>query len=487
MTLVLPNGWAETRLAVVTTPAHMRADRKGQEGTRFVGLKHVAAHTTRLLGADDATSVGTTAKAFRAGDVLYGRLRSYLNKVCQPNFDGLCSGEFIVLPPTNAIHGRFLMYRMNAGDFVSFADRANTGDRPRVDFGHVGQFSFALPPLAEQIRIADALDVELARLDAGVAALGRARDNLGRYRASVLRSAVDGSLTAEWCHRHPDVEPAETLLTRILAERRRRWEQEQLRCYESKGRRPPKNWRTRYKEPISPDCDDLPDLPDGWCWVSLEQGSYQIQYGSSAKANVDPDGVPVLRMGNITSDGGLLLDDVKYLPRSHPEFPNLLLHENDLLFNRTNSAELVGKTAIFRGTPAVCSFASYLIRVRLLSGIHPTLVASCLNGEFGRRWIKRVVTQTVGQANVNGSKLARFTFPLPPLPEQEQIAGVVSTMESAFSDLEMRIESLRARGPLLRQALLRSAFDGRLVPQDPKDEPASALLRRIATDRKRRE
>ena len=331
------------------------------------------------------------------------------------------------------------------------------------------------------------MDDLFSRLDAGKLALERSLERLSRYRASVLRRAISGSLTAEWRERSPEAESAEDLLKRILTERRRRWEREQLRRYRSKGRHPPKNWRTRYKEPVAPDRDDLPDLPDGWCWATLEQCSHRIQYGSSTKTNAEPNGTPVLRMGNITSDGRLLLDDVKYLPQNHHEFPDLLLHENDLLFNRTNSAELVGKTAIFRGTPAVCSFASYLIRVRLLPGIHPALVASCLNGEFGRRWIRRVVNQTVGQANVNGSKLARFTFPLPPLAEQEQIAGAVSAMESAYSDLEMRIEDLRARGPSLRQALLRSAFDGRLVPQDPKDEPASALLWRIATGRRSRE
>ena len=480
----LPGGWAATRLADITKPSSLRVSPGTREAARFVGLKHVEAHTTRLLGSEGAASAGGTAKAFHAGDVLYGRLRSYLNKVCQPNFGGLCSGEFIVLPPTDAVHGRFLMYRLNAGDFVSFADRANTGDRPRVAFGHLGDFPFALPPFTEQARIADALDMEFARLDAGMSALKRAEDGLSRYRASVLRAAIDGSLTADWREQNPDVEPAERLLSRIRVERRRHWEQEQLRRYEAKAKRPPKNWRARYRKPVAPDADDLPDLPRGWRWVTVAQCSGHVRYGSSAKTTTDSAGVPVLRMGNLTTDGHLSLSDLKFLPRNHPEFPDLLLEPGDLLFNRTNSAELVGKTAMYRGSPATCSLASYLIRVRLLPGVLPEFVASCLNGELGRRWIKRVANQTVGQANVNGTKLAAFAFPLPPYAEQKEIAKALSEMDEGVLSLRATVEQQRAGVRSLRQSLLRCAFAGRLVPQDPDDEPASALLRRIAAHRR---
>src|SRR6185437_2120857 len=106
-------------------------------------------------------------------------------------------------------------------------------------------------------------------------------------------------------------------------------------------------------------------------------------------------GVPVLRMGNIV-DGDLDLTTLKYLPDSHEEFPRLLLRPGDLLFNRTNSPELVGKTAVFKGRPEKCSFASYLIRVRLASGCMPEFVSAFINSVFGRKWVKSVVTQQVG-------------------------------------------------------------------------------------------
>ena len=294
--------------------------------------------------------------------------------------------------------------------------------------------------MPEQNRIANALDELFSDLDAGVAALERVRHKLKLYRASVLKAAVEGTLTTDWREEHPDAEPAGELLKRILVERRRRWEEDQLRKFAEKGKTPPRNWKAKYKEPFAPETADLPSLPDKWCWASLDQCSLLIQYGSSAKASRDSTGVPVLRMGNITIYGSLLLDDLKYLPPDHDEFPDLLLKKGDLLFNRTNSAELVGKTAAYSDDPWPCSFASYLIRVRLLEGVSPAVLISALNGGFGKAWIKRVVNQTVGQANVNGSKLAAFAFPLPPMSEQE---AIVEAFENQLSVIDHLVDCNR--------------------------------------------
>jgi type I restriction enzyme S subunit len=191
-------------------------------------------------------------------------------------------------------------------------------------------------------------------------------------------------------------------------------------------------------------------------------------------------------MGNLTSDGRITVDDLKYFPIDHPAFPDRLLAQGDLLFNRTNSAELVGKTAVYSGLPAPCSFASYLIRVRPLLGILPAILMFSLNGGFGRTWIKKVVNQTVGQANVNGTKLAAFTFPLPPIAEQEATVEAAEDQLSVIDHLEADLDRKLKSATTLRQAILRHAFTGKLVPQDPNDEPASELLKRIATERESR-
>jgi type I restriction enzyme, S subunit len=123
-----------------------------------------------------------------------------------------------------------------------------------------------------------------------------------------------------------------------------------------------------------------------------------------------------MRMGNI-QNGQLVADSLKFLPMEHEEFPELLLKPGDLLFNRTNSFELVGKTAVYSGTPERCSFASYLIRVRFLGEILPEFVGYVINSVYGREWISSVVSQQVVQANVNGTKLKAFSVPLSSLEE----------------------------------------------------------------------
>ena len=172
-------------------------------------------------------------------------------------------------------------------------------------------------------------------------------------------------------------------------------------------------------------------LPNGWEWKLVGEMVEQMQYGTSAKTSQDATGVLVLRMGNI-QNGELVLDVLKYLPADHDEFPDLLLRDGDVLFNRTNSAELVGKTAVYRGNPAPCSCASYLIRARLLPAYVPEFLAYYINSPFGRAWVSTVVSQQVGQANVNGTKLKALSVPVPGLEEQQKI---VAEIEKQFTRL----------------------------------------------------
>jgi type I restriction enzyme, S subunit len=124
--------------------------------------------------------------------------------------------------------------------------------------------------------------------------------------------------------------------------------------------------------------------------------------------------------------------------------------------------------------------------VRLIEGVISAILVCALNGGFGRAWIKVVANQTVGQANVNGTKLAAFVFPLPPLPEQEAIVETVEDQLSVIDHLETDLDAKLKNAQALRHGILRHAFTGQLVPQDPNDEPASELLKRIAAEREAR-
>ena len=222
-------------------------------------------------------------------------------------------------------------------------------------------------------------------------------------------------------------------------------------------------------------------LGGDWEIVALSEVTESQVYGTSSKANSDTRGVPVLRMGNING-GRLDLGNLKYLPPDHPDVAKFTLELGDVLFNRTNSPELVGKSAVFTGAERM-TFASYLIRVRLTDHCDPRWAVLVINGPPGRNYIASVRSQQVGQANVNGTKLAAMPVPLPPLEEQKRIVAEVEERLSVIDAMRASIERAERRSASLRRSILERAFRGELVPQDPSDEPASVLLDRIRAAR----
>lgn len=207
----------------------------------------------------------------------------------------------------------------------------------------------------------------------------------------------------------------------------------------------------------------LDGLAGDWPLVRLGDLTAEQHYGTSAKANEDPTGVPILRMGNI-QNGRLSLDKLKYLPNDHPDLERLILDPGDLLFNRTNSPELVGKSAIYEGFPAQASFASYLIRVRLLPACLPGWASLVLNSQRGRAYMAEVRTQQVGQANVNGTKLAAMPIPLPPVDEQGRILEFLELHRSRAALAQGSIGAAQRRASALRRSILERALGGELLP-----------------------
>jgi len=425
----------------------------------------------------------------RAGDVLLtivGTIgRTAVVPEGLPRFTLQRSVAVIKPYPLNA---KFLSYQLRSQALQRLLQTNARGTAQKgIYLKTLGGIEIKVAPLPEQIRIVEMLDRLLSDVDAADMALQRVAVNLKRYRAAVLKAAVEGRLVpteAERAHKEGrEYEHASVLLDRILKERRRRWEESELARMKAAGK-PPKDdhWKSKYREPVAPDTTGLPPLQEGWCWATVDQVSVDSRYGSSAKAQPDLPGVPVLRMGNIV-DGTIDFTDLKYLPLDHSEFPDLLLKSGDILFNRTNSAELVGKSSVFKDRSGPWSFASYLIRVRLSELCSPDYVSFFLNSFHGRKWIASVVSQQVGQANVNGSKLRRCVIPLPPEKEQFRILAEVERITSVIFEAGRSVTHDLYRCDRLRQSILKRAFEGKLVDQDPSDEPASVLLERIRTER----
>ena len=291
-------------------------------------------------------------------------------------------------------------------------------------FQFLGKASIPLPPNPEQHRIVEKIEALFSELDNGVEQLKTAQEQLKVYRQAVLKWAFEGMLTTE------SVVDA--------------------------------------------------GLPKGWKWVKLGDVCLGVEYGSAAKSKKTGK-VPVLRMGNIQNGrfdwGDLVFTD------DDDEIKKYLLKTNDVLFNRTNSAELVGKTAIYKGErPAI--FAGYLIRInRIESLIDANYITYFLNSHFAKSYGNTVRSFGVNQSNINGTKLKGYPLPLAPLGEQHQIVQEIESRLSVCDKLEETIAESLQQAEALRQSILKKAFEGKLVPQDPKDEPASVLLEKIRVER----
>ena len=336
---------------------------------------------------------------------------------------------------------------------------------PDLGLNDMKNFVIPLIPQNEQHRIVSKIEELFTKLDAGIDALKKTKIQLKNYRQSILKYTFEGKLTKRWRAVHEkEIESASTLLEKIKEVRRRRT-------------------RDQYNEPNSGDRQNFLHLPEGWVWTSVDQITEKMQYGSSEKAIDDANGIPVLRMGNI-QDGKINFKGLKSYPITWHQVIEFLLEDGDVLFNRTNSAELVGKSAVYEKHYPQAVFASYLIRVRTNKDVYnPKLLSLFINSYYGRQYIRSVVSQQVGQANVNGTKLAAMPIPLLPIQEQNEIIGEIERRFSIIENNQQVVNQSLQQTKTLKQSILEMTFAGKLILQDPSDEPASILLERVREDK----
>jgi type I restriction enzyme S subunit len=194
----------------------------------------------------------------------------------------------------------------------------------------------------------------------------------------------------------------------------------------------------------------------GWEALVLGSVAREAQYGTSAKANTDRRGIPVLRMNNITAAGSLDLSELKWCEIAPRDLPKYTVRRGDLLFNRTNSPELVGKTAVWDRDDAF-AFAGYLVRVRFDdSRVLPEYVSAYLNSSYGKQLLFEKAKPSNNMSNISASELMRLHIPVPPLDLQRRYLGMLVKAREAME----RVLAAAAAGDMLFDSLALVAFAG---------------------------
>ena len=468
-----PEGWTKTPLRSVTLPVpNLDPGAAPNRTFGYVDISAIDNQQFRIVADAVKSFLGSEApsrarRPIQTGDVLFSNVRTYLRNIARVEHGTpaqLCSTGFTVLRPGPAIDSRYLFRWVLTDSFIDAVTPKQTGTHyPATSDRVVLDSVLPVPPLAEQHRIVDKLETLLARVNAVRDHLAKVPAILRQFRQSVLAAACSGRLTEDWRANN------QTTLA------------DELRS------------GSTYVDERTTDTDSIPKLPEvprTWAIVRIRDVVKQIQYGSNAKADGSAvSGVGMLRMGNV-QDGRIDLASLKYVRRSK-DLAGFRLQRGDLVFNRTNSPELVGKAAVFNRDDEMV-FASYLVRVRTNEDrTISSYLCSWIMSPWGRSWAQAVRTDGVSQSNINASKLSGMPVLLPPLREQHEIMRRVDSLMSLSAALEQRVSHVAESTGALEQSILAKAFRGELVPceadvargEGRTYETAEALLQQIVHER----
>ena len=455
-----------------------RADPLEMPDSSFVGMDSIEPNSTRPSKMYRFKNFRSVGSCYDAGDVLYGRLRPYLNKVWAADSAGVCSGEFIVLRPSACLTSKFLQYLLHSRRFVDVASRQVSGDRPRIKFEQVGSFGFFVPPVPEQRAIVAKIERLFSELESGIENLKTAKAKLSIYRQAVLTKAFEGELTKEWRERQENLPDAEELLAGIQKERER--------AAREQGRK---------LKPVKPlteaEIAALPKLPEGWRWATIETaGAVQLGRQRAPQFHSGEHMRPYLRVANVF-EGRLALTDVKQMNFSPDEVPMYELRNGDLLLNEGQSLELVGRPAMFRNEIQGACFQNTLVRFRPYDGICSDYALRVFLMQYRYGKYRSIAKITTSMAHLGAQRFAAVEFPVCSTEEQLQIVSEIESRLSVCDALEATIARGLERAEALRQSILKKAFEGRLLTEteleetrrEPDWEPAEKLLERIMRER----
>jgi type I restriction enzyme, S subunit len=338
------------------------------------------------------------------------------------------------------------------------------GAQPNISQQIVRSIQIPLPPFNEQHRIVSKIEELFSELDAGIASLKTAWAQLKIYRQALLKHAFEGKLTDPWRKTHADqLESADQLLTRISKER-----------VNSKDAEPPKGLGHI-------------DYPNCWAVASMDIVTSEATIGlvrSAELQNNSGKGYSYIKMDRVNLDGAVNMEPEVFVSCSDTELERFRLRQGDMLFNTRNSVELVGKTGIISHEPREPAvYNNNLMRIRTIKSVMPEFLNFQMCSPAFRARMERIKKATTSVAAVYGKDLKPLPILVPSIAEQEVIVEKLGSVETVICTLEQEIATQLQKAEALRQSILKKAFSGQLVAQDPTDEPASVLLERIRAGR----
>ncbi len=395
---------------------------------------------------------------------------------------------FKVVPDVRVMHKNLLFYWLKqAIQQLQKTEHLHGSTMMHINRGPFMAHRVPLPPAAEQTRIVAKLEELLSDLDAGVAELNAAQKKLAQYRQSLLKAAVEGTLTPEWRTKNTPTESGDQLLQRILTERRARWEANQLAKFREQGKKPPKDWQKKYPEPVQPDTTGFSALPDGWVWASVDMLSPDDLANGRSVPTAEV-GAKVLRLTAV-KDGAIDLRECKVGDWTKEDAEQFAVVDGDLLIVRGNgSLHLVGRAGLVENVTDQVAYPDTMIRLRVVDAVvSSSWIGLVWNSQCVRTHLERRARTSAGIYKIAQPDIVSAPIPVPSLSEQVHAREIFKQQMEQISAMQTTLDVGLKQSTAQRQNILHAAFSGQLVPQDPNDEPASELLSRICAERTERE
>jgi len=421
----------------------------------------------------------------RNGDLLFAWSASLGAYIWNGGNAWLNQHIFLVHPKSCATK-LFIFYLLEKITAELYA-KAHGSGMVHVTKGKFESTKILLPPLPEQHRIVAKIEELFSELDKGIENLKIARAQLKVYRQALLKHAFEGKLTAQWrAENQNKLETAEALLKRIQQERTQCYQQ-QLADWQASGGSKPKA-----PKPLPPltaeELVELPELPHGWSWVRPEEICVQEQYsigigpfGSNLKvSDYRESGIPLIFVKNITRSN--FAKDLKYIDEAKcRELVPHCVKALDLLI--TKMGDPPGDCEIYpEGSPNAVLTADCL-KFRLWDEFASRkLYKYCINSNFVKRQLG-LITKGVAQKKISVERFKTICLPFFCVEEQKVLVQELESKLTEVDQLDQTITATLQQAEALRQSILKKAFSGQLVPQDPHDEPAAKLLARIKSEK----